>query len=204
MMRPLAWRCISRRGHATWHDPRAQRRIIYTTRMPARLGYHPHRQPPRRSYSQHVHVETEGIANEPARHGRGSPELDVDWPRDERWNLSVAEQEAQFQVHKMGQIWGKIMQLCAVCHWPHSIANCPLIFEHSPIKSSRIRERRIAFQERMEKSQELYDTVMYLRTKFTRRLPSGNLVPLPRSTTLDAPPLARGNMNFPLVNASLH
>lgn len=72
------------------------------------------------------------------------------------------------------------------------LARCSHVFEDIPRYFEIKNEHTLKFNQQMKSSPEFREAVAYLRKKFISTDANGWRVPVPRSETQDAPPLARG------------
>lgn len=196
MIRPRAWRCISRLGRATrpaWAQHHTA--VLWSTRASS-AEHHPRRQHARQSYSTSTQNQAKlnDTSHQLARQGNDLSETEDEWILERRRLPDIAEQEARFERSPNGVIITRVLRPCSVCgsHF-HNLGLCPLVFEDNPFQLYTPPRAKSEFDKRMRTSHEFYDAVEWMRRRFAHRLPgSPRHVPLLRSETQDAPPLARG------------
>lgn len=95
-----------------------------------------------------------------------------------------------------------VLDSCRICHGPHSLSRCKVLFEDLPtdgLVHGLKRERRL-FQERLTFDEDMREAMSFILSKFTvSRGLTREVVPLNPKATVDAPASARSESFMPQV-----
>lgn len=106
------------------------------------------------------------------------------------------------QVTSGRRLRASVLDSCRICHGPHSLSRCKVLFEDLPTDgfSNKLQRERRLFQERLTFDEDMREAMPFILSKFTvSRGSPREVVPLDSKATVDAPASARSESFMPQV-----